>query len=150
MSENKTVLTVGDTAPNFTAKTSDGGSIQLNELVKSASVVLIFYPGDDTPVCTKQLCSFRDSFEDLKALDCAVFGVNPANEAKHAKFAHKHGFPFPLIVDAGGEVAKLFGCRGIFGIITRWVFVIGSDRKVLYAVKGNPPVSDILAAVRGS
>ena len=138
-------LKVGDTAPDFTAKTGDGTTVTLSVLCTNSRVVLVFYPGDDTPVCTRQLCALRDSMADLRSADCTVLGINPASDAKHKKFGEKYSFPFPLVVDAGGEIAKAYGCKGFVGIVNRTVFVVGKDRKLIYATRGNPPVTDILS-----
>ncbi len=140
-------LKTGDYAPDFTAKTGEGATVTLSALCESSRVVLVFYPGDDTPVCTRQLCALRDSMTELGSADCTVLGINPASDAKHKKFGEKHSFPFPLVVDSGSEIAKAYGCKGFLGIITRTVFVVGTNRKLLYAKRGNPPVSEILSVL---
>ena len=143
-------LKPGDTAPDFTARASDGAVINLAALTKNSRVVLVFYPGDNTPVCTSQLCAFRDSMSDLKSLDCTVLGVNPAGESKHSAFISKYNFPFPLVVDERGEIARRYGCRAMFGLIVRTVFVIDTNGKVIYAKRGNPPVKEIVDAVKSA
>ncbi len=145
--ERKEIVPVGADAPDFSVRASDGGAVSLNQFRGRKNVVLIFYPGDNTPVCTAQLCSFRDSWQGLEAADCVVFGVNPAGEAKHAGFAQKHALPFPLLIDNGGQMAAQYGCRAIFGIIRRTVYVIDKAGKIAYAKRGNPAPSEILQAV---
>lgn len=134
--------------PDFTAKTNTDATVTLSEMCCDSRVVLVFYPGDDTMVCTKQLCAFRDSMSDLAALNCVVLGINPAGQAKHAAFVGKYNFPFPLIVDEGGSIARLYGCRAVFGIVVRTVYVIDKDRTILYAKRGNPPVSEIIDSLK--
>lgn len=141
------LLPIGSSAPDFTAMANDGKSVTLSELCRAKRVVLVFYPGDDTAICTKQLCAFRDATPDLSALECTVLGINPAGVAKHSAFSGKYSFPFSLIADAGGSIAALYGCRAIFGIIRRTVYIIDRDRTVLYSKRGNPPVSELLAVV---
>jgi peroxiredoxin Q/BCP len=143
------LLAVNTTAPDFSAKTDTGATVKLSELCRISNVALVFYPGDDTPGCTKQLCTMRDSMADLAASGCAVLGVNPAGEAKHSAFVSKFKFPFPLIVDAGGAIAKAYGCRWLFGITIRTVYVIDKNRTIVFAQRGAPAVSDMMERVEG-
>ena len=129
---------------------ADEQTVRLSDFRGKQRVVLIFYPGDNTPVCTAQLCAFREGWEQFQAEETAIFGVNPANAQRHRQFAEKHKFPFPLLVDSGGKLAAAFGCRAIFGIIRRTVYAIDKRGRVIYAQRGNPAPSKILAALQNA
>src|SRR5581483_8477029 len=98
---------VGAEAPDFTLPDQSGHAVQLSRL-RGRNVVLVFYPGDDTPGCTKQLCQLRDEWGAVKAKGAEIFGVNPQSGAKHEKFREKYRLPFPLLVDRGQKVAQLY------------------------------------------
>src|ERR1700722_20806875 len=91
-------LPVGQDAPDFTLRDQDGNPVSLASLT-GKNVVLVFYPADETTICTKQLCEFRDSWAKAQQKDAIVLGVNPAGPEKHAKFRAHHKLPFPLLVD---------------------------------------------------
>ncbi len=141
------MLKIGSLAPDFTGSVG-GGSVHLSELVKQSRIVLVFYPADNTSVCTSQLCALRDSTAEFGALNCIVLGINPADEGKHAQFARKYNFPFHLVSDRGGAIAKQYGCSGIFGLNKRTVYIINKDRTVLFAQRGVPSVSDMVKALK--
>ena len=143
MNRRKTVIPVGESAPDFTATASDGTTVQLSAL-RGRWVVLIFYPGDNTPVCTAQLCSFRDNWEELKAADAVVYGINPASKEKHRQFAARQEFPFPLLADPGGRIAAAYGCRGLFGFIRRTVYILDRQGNVAWVQRGQPAPASIL------
>src|ERR1700709_2954191 len=100
-------LAVGAPAPDFTALDQDGHSVTLSSM-RGKNIVLVFYPADETPTCTTQLCEFRDHWPDVQKKNAVVFGVNPASAEKHQKFRKSKSFPFPLIVDEGQHVAELY------------------------------------------
>jgi peroxiredoxin Q/BCP len=136
-------LPVGAAAPDFTLPDDAGQSVTLSKL-RGKSVVLVFYPGDDTPGCIKQLCQFRDDWGEALARGADVFGVNPNSAMKHGKFRQKFHFPFPLLVDSGQKVAALYHCNGLF--VKRTVYVIGPDGKIRFAKRGMPAPAEVLAA----
>ena len=118
-------------------------------------MVLAFYPGDFTPVCTKQLCSYRDAFADFEDLDAVVLGISAQDEASHEKFTDKYNFPFPLLADQGSAVAREYGIVGPLGL-KRSVFVIDGDGIVRWkhvaalvgvTFKGPKAIQDALAAI---
>jgi peroxiredoxin Q/BCP len=137
-------LPVGTAAPDFTLADDAGKKVTLSKL-RGRSVVLVFYPGDDTPGCTKQLCQFRDDWSEALARGAEVFGVNPGNAGSHVKFRQKFHFPFPLLVDRGQTVATLYHCNGL--IVKRTVYLVGPDGKIRFARRGMPPPADVLAGV---
>ena len=138
-------LPVGAAAPDFSALDDSGRTVKLSAL-RGKNVVLVFYPGDDTPTCTKQLCEFRDDWNDALARGVEVFGVNPRNARKHAEFRRKFGFPFPLLVDSGQKVARQYHANGL--VVKRTVYLIGPDGTILFARRGKPSPSEVLAAAR--
>lgn len=142
------LIAAGELAPDFACPASDGATVRLSDVYAHGGMVLVFYPGDNTPVCTAQLCGFRDEWAQFQGRDLLVYGVNPAGRDKHAAFVSKHRFPFPLLIDEGGKLAAAFGCRGWFGFVRRTVYVLDRNGRVVYAQRGNPPPSEILNALR--
>lgn len=136
-------LPAGSPAPDFTLIDDTGHRVTLSGL-RGCNVVLIFYPGDDTYVCTKQLCALRDHWGDLQARNAVAFGVNPASQARHARFRSNHNFPFPLLADPGRRVAHLYRASGL--LIKRTVYLVGPDGVLRYAAHGNPSPSEVLKA----
>jgi len=137
------LLPTGCQAPDFTLPKQDGGFVSLSKL-RGSNVVLVFYPGDDTPVCRKQLCEFRDQWGEARKRNAQVFGVNPASAGSHSKFQEKYHFPFPLLVDSGQKVAALYRASGLF--VKRTVYLIGPDGAIRYARRGKPDPAEVLAA----
>ena len=136
-------LAVGAPAPDFSVSDQDGGRVTLAGL-RGKNVVLVFYPADDTTLCTIQLCEFRDSWADADARNTVVFGVNPAGAAKHGKFRDKYKLPFPLLIDEGQKIAKLYQSDGWFAP-RRTVYLIGPDGVMRYARRGKPSPDEVLA-----
>ena len=134
-------LPVGTLAPDFSLPDDSGGVVQLSGL-RGSTVVLVFYPGDDTPGCTKQLCQFRDHWGDARARGIEVFGVNPGSARSHDKFREKFHFPFPLLVDQGQKVAALYHANGL--IVKRTVYRIGPDGVIGFARRGMPRPEEVL------
>ena len=138
-------LPVGSKAPDFALPDDSGATVSLASL-RGNNVVLVFYPGDDTPTCTTQLCEFRDRWDQAKQRNVLVFGVNPQGPGKHRKFRDKYKFPFPLLVDKGQQMGKLYHASGL--IVKRTVYLIGPDGTILYARRGKPDPEQVLAAAR--
>jgi len=143
------MLSVGTQAPLFEAD-STAGTIKLSHYIGQQPIVLIFYPMDETPGCTKQLCAVRDSRSLYARYDALVMGVNPASLEHHRKFAEKQGYDFPLVVDSGGEIRKAYDVGKMLGLIAqqRVVFVIGRDGKIAFAQKGNRPTEEIIGVLQ--
>jgi peroxiredoxin Q/BCP len=136
-------LPAGAAAPDFSLPDQFGHEVKLSTL-RGHNVVLVFYPGDDTPGCTKQLCQFRDQWSAVRAKGVEIFGVNPQSAVKHEKFREKFHFQFPLLVDAGQQVAKAYHANGL--IVKRTVYVVGPDGKIRFGKRGMPDPSEVLAA----
>ncbi|MBZ5619314.1 MAG: peroxiredoxin [Acidobacteriia bacterium] len=135
-------LPAGTPAPDFSLP-DDSGSIVTLSALRGKRVVLVFYPGDDTPGCTKQLCQFRDDWSQARAAGVEVFGVNPGSARSHVKFRQKYHFPFPLLVDSGQKVAELYHANGL--IVKRTVYLIGPDGIIRFAQRGMPSPAEVLA-----
>lgn len=144
---------VGDPAPDFTATTADGQSISLQDYRGRKSVVLFFYPRDDSPVCTLEACRFRDEYEDFVSAGAVVIGVSSDSAESHLSFAGKHKLPFPLISDADGALRRIFGVpRSLMVLPGRVTYVIdpaGTVRLVFNSqLQGERHVEEALAMVR--
>ncbi|MBU3717837.1 MAG: peroxiredoxin [Actinobacteria bacterium] len=125
-------LGVGDQAPDFTLPGTGGRSYSLSEY-RGRPVVVVFYPGDDTPVCTKQLNSYNDELAQFENLDAVVLAISAQDVSSHEKFADKHGFRFPLLADVDKKVAGSYGVLGPLGFMRRSVFVVDAGGTVRYA-----------------
>jgi peroxiredoxin Q/BCP len=121
---------VGERAPDFELP-GTGGPFRLSDH-RGERVVLLFYPGDETPVCTRQFCSYRDQAEDFAALEAIVVGISSQDLASHERFTATHGLNLPLLADVDGEVARAYGAfRGSLGT-RRAVIVIDEQGIVRY------------------
>ncbi len=140
---------VGDPAPEFSLP-STRGTVQLSALRARGPVLLLFYPGDDTPVCTKQLCDYRDNLAVFEKLGVQVVALNPQSEASHAKFADKHRLPFPVAADAGGSVTQAYGARGLFGMTKRALVLVGRDGRIAWRKVDFPLFYETTEDVRGA
>lgn len=124
-------IQTGDAAPDFSLPDDAGGSFTLSEQA-GQRLLLVFYPGDDTPVCTRQLCDYRDGIEQFRDLGVEVVGISRDDAASHGKFREKHDLPFTLLTDFDLKVAARYGCRGLAGM-KRGVFLIDEEQLVRYA-----------------
>jgi len=149
-------LKEGDKAPDFKAATTAGQSISLNEF-KGKSVVLYFYPRDDTPGCTKEACAFRDEFSAFKRKDTVVLGVSIDSSKSHAKFAEKYKLPFALLADEDKQIVGAYGVWGQKSFLGRKymgthriTFLIGPDgriKKIWPTVKPADHAKEVLEAL---
>jgi thioredoxin-dependent peroxiredoxin len=148
----------GETAPDFTLPADDGRQVKLSDL-RGKPVVLYFYPQDDTPGCTKEACAFRDRTQDLKAKGAVVLGVSPDDVASHGQFRDKYSLNFPLLADAGHQVAERYGAwreKNMYGKVSmgiqRSTFLIdggGKVRKVWKKVNVDGHDEQVLEALGG-
>lgn len=144
------MLQLGDTAPDFTLKTTTGEAFRLADQRGKRAIVLYFYPKDDTPGCTAEACSFRDQYQDFQDLGAEVVGVSSDSEASHQKFTQKHRLPFPLLADTGGQVRKLYEVpRALLGILPgRVTFVIDKEGVIRYIFNSMNRATDHVAHAR--
>jgi peroxiredoxin Q/BCP len=146
-------INIGDIAPDFTLSDHTGKIISLSDFRNKNAVVLIFYPGDSTPLCTKQMCAARDDFDRYEQAGVKVFGVNQAGEGSHRKFVSRFALNTPLLVDHGLEVSKQYDA--VFGlgpvkVINRTVVGIDTEGKIAFYQRGVPSTDQILAALTTS
>ncbi len=121
-------LTVGTVAPDFTIKDTNGNTVKLSDFA-GKTVVLYFYPKDNTPGCTKEAQSFRDSYAEYQNKDMVVLGVSTDDEASHKQFTEKYGLPFQLLADTDGAITKAYDVDG-GGYAKRVTYIIDSEGKI--------------------
>ena len=140
------LLPEGETAPEWHLQSYDNSWHRM----KNQWNILVFYPGDDTPGCTKQLQEFQDHYAEIKAAGAEVYAINPAEADSHRAFAEKFGFKFPILTDRGASVARQFRCSlpvpGTPKVI-RTVYLINPDRKIRLANRGAPSVAAIVRSI---
>jgi peroxiredoxin Q/BCP len=123
-------LSIGDSAPSFTAQDTNGNTVSLSDFAGKV-VVLYFYPKDDTPGCTKEAQSFRDRYAEFQDRDMVVLGVSRDDAASHKAFTEKYGLPFALLADTDGAIAKAYDAdAGSYA--KRITYVIGPDGKIVH------------------
>jgi thioredoxin-dependent peroxiredoxin len=122
---------VGDTAPDFDLEGTGGRRYKLADC-RGAWVVLAFYPGDFTPVCTRQFCSYRDAADRLDQLDATVWGISPQSMESHERFQQEYGLTVPLLADPEREVIRAYGVLGPAGLVRRSIFMVDPQGTVRY------------------
>jgi peroxiredoxin Q/BCP len=126
-------VNIGDVAPEFELKDKDKNRVKLSDFRGEKNVVVYFYPKDETPGCTAQACSFRDSYDDFKAAGAEVIGISSDGSGSHEGFASNHNLQFILLSDPIGKVRKAYGAYDMFGMIPgRVTFVINKEGKVIH------------------
>jgi peroxiredoxin Q/BCP len=146
-------MKVGDIAPNFTLKDLDGDRWSLHDY-KGKTVVLLFYPGDDTPICTAQLCSVRDNWSQYQETGAEVVGISTDSVSSHRGFADKYNLTLKLLSDEKGEVINDYEMKSwIPGRSARGVAVIDKDGKIAYHKVQSlsifkPSDKEVLEAIR--
>ena len=125
-------VSVGDAAPDFSLPGTGGRTYSLSQF-KGQTVVVVFYPGDDTPVCTKQLNSYNNELSAFENVGAQVLAISAQDIESHEQFAAKHGFKFPLLADTDKTVANLYGTVGPLGFPRRSVFVVDAKGIIRYA-----------------
>src|SRR5262245_19736706 len=143
-------LTIGQDAPDFDLRDERGNSVRLGDFKGRSSVVLMFYPADNTPGCTRQMCAARDDYDQYQAAGIAVFGVNPGSEAAHQRFAEKNSLRTPLLLDDGGKVSKAYDALmpiPIVTVVNRTVVGIDREGKVKFYQRGMPSTEAIMSGM---
>jgi peroxiredoxin Q/BCP len=144
-------LSVGDHAPDFQLPGTGDRTFSLSEF-RGRAVVLVFYPGDDTPVCTKQLNTYNDELEQFDDLNAQVLGISAQDLSSHDRFSERHGFKFPLLADTDKAVAAAYGTLGPIGFPRRSVFIVDAQGVVRYAHRAIAgltyrPVSELVGVL---
>jgi peroxiredoxin Q/BCP len=150
-------LQVGQKAPEFDVVASDGRAVKLSDFRGKKNVVLYFYPGDFTPVCTRETCGFRDLHAELADRDTEVIGVSVDSDESHKRFAAEHGVPFPLVSDKERALAKAYGATGLLrnllGVAGRVTYVIDKSGDIRAVFQGelsaSKHVDGVKATIRG-
>lgn len=129
---------VGLRVPDFTLPDGSGATVSLSALRREGPVVVFFYPKDDTFGCTKEVCAFRDHYEDFVAAGCKVVGISSDSVDSHAAFGSRHALTYPLLSDSDGAVRAAFGVKKTLGIMPgRETFVVDSDGVVRHKFSGQ-------------
>ena len=146
----------GKNAPGFSLPNSDGEIINLSDF-KGKSVVIYFYPKDNTPGCTKQACGFRDASEEYALVNSIVIGISPDNEASHQKFRDKFDLPFHLLADPDLQAIKAYGVwkeKNMYGKkymgVERSTFIVDKEgivAKIIRKVKVDGHVESVLSTL---
>lgn len=147
-------IKVGDAAPDFTLQSQAGEPVTLSDFQGQKVVVLYFYPKDDTPGCTTESCTFRDSFQDFQDLGVEVIGISSDSTDSHQKFASKYSLPFTLVSDTDSSVRKAYGVPATLGLLPgRVTYVIDKTGTVrhLFNSQFNPKkhVDEALSVLKG-
>jgi len=142
---------IGDPAPDFTLPGTNGETRSLHDYA-GRPLVLVFYPGDDSPVCTKQLNAYNDGLDQFEALDAQIVGISAQDVASKDAFSAKHGFAFPLLADTDKKVAADYGTLGPIGFPRRSTFIIDADGVIRYAHRAIAgltyrPVAELIDAL---
>ena len=142
---------IGDRAPEFTLAGPGGELVSLSDF-SGRPVVLVFYPGDDSPVCTKQLNAYNDGLDQFDALDAQIVGISAQDVESKDAFVAKHGFAFPLLADTDKQVAASYGTLGPIGFPRRSTFIIDGEGIIRYAHRAIAgltyrPVSELIDAL---
>ncbi|MEZ4938019.1 MAG: peroxiredoxin [Crocinitomicaceae bacterium] len=146
-------LVEGDSLPEFELKNQEGELVKIKDYI-GRPMVIYFYPKDDTPGCTKEACSFRDSYEAFTDAGCEVFGISGDSVAKHKKFKEKHRLPFQLLADEGNKIRKQFGVpTNLLGLLPgRVTYIINKEGKVAKIfnsqMQAEKHVSEALEGIR--
>lgn len=130
--QKKTTLKVGDKVPAFVLKDQEGKDFDLAKYIGKQKLVIYFYPKDESSVCTKEACAFRDSYTDYVQSGAVVIGINSGSVASHKAFATNHNLPFVLLSDPGNKVLEMFGVKGVLSLTGRETFVIDLSGKIVY------------------
>jgi thioredoxin-dependent peroxiredoxin len=145
-------IAVGESAPDFELPGTGGGTVRLADF-RGRWLVLAFYPGDFTPVCTRQFCSYRDAADRLDELDADVVGVSPQSLDSHERFRAKYGLTVPLLADPERITIRAYGVLGPGGIVRRSIFIVDPEgivryRQVALLGLGYQDVEDLKRSLR--
>jgi peroxiredoxin Q/BCP len=145
-------LVIGDKMPSFTLTSQDGKTFNSADYVGKSVLVIYFYPKDESMVCTKEACSFRDSFNDFTKAGAKVIGINGGTVASHKEFSDHYKLPFTLLSDPDNKVYHLFGVKNKMFMTGRETFIVDTHGKIVYAyaamMQGQKHADDALAYIK--
>jgi thioredoxin-dependent peroxiredoxin len=142
------LLPVGANAPDFREVLATGNrKINLSDF-EGKFLIMVFYPKDQTPGCTQQLCALRDDVKLFADLNTEIIGVNPDGLESHEKFVAAQNYPFPILVDEGKKIAADYGALKAEGGIQRTVYIVSPDGVVIFAEQGMPTDEKLADAIR--
>ncbi|WP_295222604.1 peroxiredoxin [uncultured Chryseobacterium sp.] len=133
--KRKTTIDIGDTIPGFVLKDQKGKDVNIEDY-RGKKLVIYFYPKDESGVCTKEACAFRDSFKYFENEGATVIGINSGSVDSHKKFADHHNLTFRLLSDPGNKILKSFGVKNVLFLTGRETFVVDEQGKVVYKYRG--------------
>jgi peroxiredoxin Q/BCP len=143
------LLAPGTDAPDFSAETTEGPIVSLQGFRGELAVLLMFYPQDDTPGCTRQMCAARDEADVYRQAGIVRFGVNPGTLESHRRFVDKYSLDFPLIADPDGEIARAYGVLGENGGAARATYLINKQGQIVFAEPGAHSAIKVLEDLHG-
>lgn len=146
-------IKVGDKMPIFGAKDQDGNDFYIESVLHKKILVIYFYPKDETPGCTRQACSFRDEYEDIKNAGAEVIGISADSSKSHKKFAQNHKLPYKLLSDNDKSIRKLFGVPSVMlglipGRVTYVVDLKGIVQMVYNSMDASQHIPKSLEAIQ--
>lgn len=145
-------LEVGSKIPDFTLKDDRGKDFKVSNCIGKKKLVIYFYPKDESSVCTKEACAFRDSYEEFKSTDATIIGINSGTVQSHADFKKHHNLPFTLLSDPDNQVLKMFGVKDVMFLTGRETFLVDLSGKVVFKfkgiLKGDEHASSVLAFLK--
>lgn len=148
----KSTLAVGDKMPNFSLTDQDGKVYNSNDHTGKNILVIYFYPKDESMVCTKEACSFRDSFNDFTSAGAKVIGINAGTVASHKAFSEHYKLPFTLLSDPDNKVYALFGVKNKMFMTGRETFIVDLHGRIVFAyeamMQGKKHADDALAFIK--
>ena len=133
--KNQTVVN-GNPVPAFILKDQDGNTFSSQDYVGKKKMVIYFYPKDESAVCTKEACAFRDSYADYLDAGAMVIGINSGSVESHKAFQQHHRLPFTLLSDPGNHVLKLFGIKNVLFLTGRETFVVDLNGEIAFKFRG--------------
>lgn len=148
--QSATHLKPGEKAPKFSLPAHPSGTISLDDYLGKKNVILAFYPKDDTPGCTKEMCAFSDDLSKFSAAGTQVLGISVDDVTSHGQFASKHGLNQPLLSDTGKQVAKAYGVmKSDKPYAERVLFIIDKSGVIRHIFEGMPSNEQLLQVVNG-
>ncbi len=146
-------MRAGDKAPDFELRDQHGAMARLSTLLGQKPVVLFFYPRDDSPICTREVCAFRDAHAEFAAAGAEVLGISVDGTESHEAFSAKHGLPYRILSDEKKEALALYGIKTMLGFMPeRVTFVIGKDGVIRHVynalLRGTKHAEEALAALK--